>query len=222
MTSTAGSTTPPDRVRRFGKATRLVHRSTGVLMLLCVVSASCLYFAPLAQLVGRRALVIDVHVWSGLLLPAPVLLGLVSKWFRADLRLLNRFAPYDREWLRAVRKRLSAPRYRPAGKFNAGQKLYAGWIAGAVLVMAATGLLMWNLGLFPFVSRTSAIFVHDCLAWAIAAVLIGHLRKAFQDPEARHGMRTGFVSRSWAERNHSRWLAPERTAVSGQNGGVDR
>jgi formate dehydrogenase subunit gamma len=75
-----------------------------------------------------------------------------------------------------------------------------------------TGLLMWFIGLLPSVSRTSAIFVHDILAWAIAVVLIGHLRKAYRDPEARLGMRTGYVSRSWAARHHSRWLredAPE-------------
>ncbi|MEU1283114.1 cytochrome b/b6 domain-containing protein [Kitasatospora sp. NPDC005856] len=219
MTSTAGSTTPteaarrpelPDRVRRFSTAERLVHRAVGVLMLLCLASAACLYLGPLAQLVGRRHLVATVHEWSGILLPLPFLLGLFSADFRADLHRLNRFAPYDREWLRAARRR-TWPEARPAGKFNAGQKLYAGWIAGAVPVMAFTGLLMWFTGLLPFVSRTSAIFVHDLLAWAIALVVFGHLRKALQDPEARRGMRTGYVSRAWAERHHSRWLHRDRT-----------
>ncbi|MFF4379824.1 cytochrome b/b6 domain-containing protein [Kitasatospora sp. NPDC001547] len=220
MTSTVGSTAPtgaakrPEhrgRVRRFSTAERLVHRATGVLMLLCLAAAACLYLGPLAQLVGRRHLVATVHEWSGVLLPLPLLLGLFSAEFRADLRRLNRFAPYDREWLRAVRRRRAGPEARPAGKFNAGQKLYAGWIAGAVLVMASTGLLMWFTHLLPFVSRTSAIFVHDVLAWAIAFVVLGHLRKALQDPEARRGMRTGYVSRSWAARHHSRWLPGDRT-----------
>jgi formate dehydrogenase subunit gamma len=75
--------------------------------------------------------------------------------------------------------------------------------------MMFTGLLMWFMGLAPFISRTSAIFVHDLLAWVITFVLLGHMRNAFQDPEARLGMRTGHVSRSWAERNHSRWLREE-------------
>ncbi len=217
MRSTAGSTAPtgtrPDpsgRVRRFSPAERWVHRATGYLMLVCLVTASCLYFGPLAQLVGRRHVMVFLHEWSGILLPAPFLLGLFSPAFRADLRRLNRFAVYDRQWLRAVRRRRTSPEDRPAGKFNAGQKLYAGWIAGAVLVMMFTGLLMWFMGLLPFISRTSAIFVHDLLAWAIAFVLIGHMRRAHEDPEARLGLRTGFVSRSWAERYHSRWLPAER------------
>ncbi|MER6066808.1 cytochrome b/b6 domain-containing protein [Streptomyces sp. NPDC001792] len=220
MRSTAGSTAPtgtrPEhegRVRRFTTAERMVHRATGYLMLLCLITAACLYIGPLALLVGRRHLMVTVHEWSGISLPLPFLLGLFSPSFRADLRRLNRFAVYDRQWLRAVRRRRKAPEARPAGKFNAGQKLYAGWIAGAVLVMMFTGLLMWFMGLLPFISRTSAIFVHDILAWAITFVLIGHMRKAFEDPEARLGMRSGYVSRSWAERYHSRWLRDERQTV---------
>ncbi|MGP4045954.1 cytochrome b/b6 domain-containing protein [Streptomyces sp. 2A115] len=221
MRSTAGSTTPtgtttrPEhdgRVRRFSTAERMVHRATGYLMLLCLVSAACLYLGPLAQLVGRRHLMVTVHEWSGISLPLPFLLGLLSPAFRADLRRLNRFAVYDRQWLRAVRRRRTSPEARPAGKFNAGQKLYAGWIAGAVLVMMFTGLLMWFMGLLPVISRTSAIFIHDIVAWAITFVVLGHMRKAFEDPEARLGLRTGYVSRSWAQRYHSRWLKGEQVS----------
>lgn len=229
MRSTAGSTAPtgtatrPDpsgRIRRFSTAERMVHRATGYLMLVCLLSAACLYFGPLAQAVGRRHLMVTVHEWSGISLPLPFLLGLFSADFRADLRRLNRFAVYDRQWLRAVRRRRKAPEARPAGKFNAGQKIYAGWIAGAVLVMMFTGLLMWFMGLLPFISRTSAIFVHDLLAWAITFVVLGHMRKAFEDPEARLGMRTGYVSPSWVERHHSRWLREEREgSVAGRTDG---
>ncbi|MFE3192370.1 cytochrome b/b6 domain-containing protein [Nocardia sp. NPDC059240] len=174
----------PHSVRRFSKAERLVHRTTAILMLLCVTTAAFLYIGPLAQLVGQRNLVATVHEFSGVLLPVPVLLGLFSPAFRADLGSLN----------------------RSSGKFNVGQQLYAGWIAGTVLVMLCTGLLMWFIHLLPAISRTSAIFVHDVLAWAIVAVLLGHIRKASEDPEARRGMRTGYVDRSWADRQHPRWL----------------
>ncbi|MGW5419752.1 cytochrome b/b6 domain-containing protein [Streptomyces sp. NPDC003943] len=194
------------RVRRFSTAERWVHRATGYLMLVCLVAAACLYFGPLAQLVGRRHLMVVLHEWSGISLPLPFLLGLFSADFRADLRRLNRSAVYDRQWLGAVRRRRTSLEARPAGKFNAGQKLYAGWIAGAVLVMMFTGLLMWFMGLLPLISRTSAIFVHDLVAWAITFVVIGHMRRALEDPESRLGMRTGYVSRSWAEEHHSEWL----------------
>ncbi|MER6943108.1 cytochrome b/b6 domain-containing protein [Nonomuraea sp. NPDC000554] len=205
MTSTAGSTRRPERLLpRFSRAERLVHKATAGLLLVCVAAAACLYFPPLAQLVGRRHLVVVVHEWSGLLLPAPVLLGLASRAFRADLRRLNRLAPYDRQWLRAVRRNTPGP--RPAGKFNAGQKIYAGWIAGAVPVMTFTGLLMWFTGVLPVISRTSAIFVHDVTALAIAVVVLGHIRLAYRDPLARRGMRTGSVTSAWARKNHPQWV----------------
>ena len=83
--------------------------------------------------------------------------------------------------------------------------MYASWIAGATLVMLGTGLLMWFTHLTPLMWRTSATFVHDWLALAIGVVLVGHIGMALGDPEARRGMRTGSVSREWAEREHRLW-----------------
>ncbi|MEV4916924.1 cytochrome b/b6 domain-containing protein [Streptomyces tirandamycinicus] len=216
MTSTPGSagrtaaTTPPPpeppgHVTRFSPAERLIHRATAALMLLCVATAACLYVPVLAELVGRRRLVVTLHQWSGLLLPAPFLLGLASRPFRRDLRRLNRFGPHDRAWLRAALRRRRGPGDRPAGKFNAGQKLYAAWIAGAVLVMLGTGLLMWFTELAPLAWRNGATFVHDWLALTIGVVLAGHIRLALADPEARRGMRSGAVGRPWAHREHPLW-----------------
>ncbi|MFJ9089130.1 cytochrome b/b6 domain-containing protein [Streptomyces sp. NPDC102384] len=191
-------------VRRFTRAERWVHRATAALMGVCVVTAACLYVPQLAELVGRRALVVTLHEWSGLLLPVPFLVGLVSRAFRADLGRLNRFGPHDKAWLRAVLHR--RPGHRPAGKFNAGQKLWAAWLAGAVLVMLGTGLLMWFTHLAPLSVRTGSTFVHDWLALALGIVLAGHIGMAVGDPEARKGLRTGFVDRDWAAREHGEWL----------------
>ncbi|MFF7227681.1 cytochrome b/b6 domain-containing protein [Streptomyces sioyaensis] len=211
---------PPDdpsaarpRVRRFTPAEHRVHQATAALMAICVLTAGCLYLPFLAELVGRRALMVTVHEWSGILLPVPVLLGLFSRALRADLTLLNRYGPHDRRWLSAALRRRGG---RPAGKFNAGQKLYAAWIAGAVLVMLGTGLLMWStlpqaLGLVragtpvPLVWRTGATFVHDWLALAVILVIAGHVGKAYGDPESRRGMRTGTVDARWARREHPLW-----------------
>ncbi|WP_333740029.1 cytochrome b/b6 domain-containing protein [Streptomyces sp. IBSBF 2806] len=196
---------PATEVRRFTRAVRWVHRTTALLMGVCVVTASFLYIPEFAQLVGRRELVVRVHEWAGLALPVPVLAGLVSRAFRADLGHLNRFGPHDRRWLRAALHRDKRRESRPAAKFNAGQKVYASWIAGATLVMLGTGLLMWFTHLTPIMWRTSATFVHDWLALTIGVVLAGHIGMALGDPEARRGMRTGSVSREWAEREHRLW-----------------
>ncbi|MER6086314.1 cytochrome b/b6 domain-containing protein [Streptomyces sp. NPDC001833] len=194
-----------DRLHRFTAAERWIHRTTALLMGLCVATAACLYIPQLAILVGRRELVVRIHECAGLALPVPVVLGLASRAFRRDLGFLNRFGPHDKLWLHAALSRDKRPSSRPAGKFNAGQKIYANWIAGATLVMLATGLLMWFTHLTPLRWRTSATFVHDWLALTIGIVLAGHVGMALGDPEARRGLRTGTVSREWAKREHPLW-----------------
>ncbi|MFJ5885507.1 cytochrome b/b6 domain-containing protein [Kitasatospora cineracea] len=202
---------PPERRPRFTPAQRRAHRATAALMLTCLATAACLYLPPLAQLVGRRRLVATVHEWSGLLLPLPLLLALATRAMRRDATRLGRFTAADRSWLHTVRRRRPGP--RPAGKFNAGQKLYAQWTLGTMLVMLGTGLPMWFTRLAPAPWRTGATFVHDWFALAVAAVVLGHLRMAYLDPEARRGMRTGAVDRAWAEREHPQWA--EEPAADG-------
>ncbi|MFB7248076.1 formate dehydrogenase [Streptomyces populi] len=193
------------RVRRFTRAEHWVHRVTAALMGVCVATAACLYIPQFAELVGRRELVVRVHELAGVALPLPVLAGLASRAFRRDLGFLNRFGPHDRVWLKAALRRDKDHASRPAGKFNAGQKIYAAWIAGATLVMLGTGLLMWFTHLAPLTWRTSATFVHDWLALTVGIVLGGHIGMALGDPEARRGLRTGSVSRQWADREHPLW-----------------
>lgn len=199
----AGQGVPPDLLRRFTAAERWVHRTTAVLMGVCIVTAAFLYLPALAELVGRRRLLVTVHEWAGVLLPLPLLAGLASRAFRADLGRLNRFATHDWRWLsRALRR---APGLRPAGKFNAGQKLYASFMAGAVLVMLGTGIVMWFPYLTPLVWRTGSTFVHDWLAIFIGVLVIGHIWMAVNDPQARRALRTGLADRRWARREHSLW-----------------
>ncbi len=214
--STLSPARPGGRLPRFTRAERWVHRATATLMLTCVVTAAFLYLPQLSELVGRRRLVVTVHEWAGLALPVPVLLGLASRALRRDLGRLNRFASYDREWLWATLRRSY---HRRAGKFNAGQKLYAGWIAGAALVMIGTGLLMWFTHLAPLVWRTGATFVHDWLALAVGVVVAGHIWMALRDPEARRGMRTGSVDPLWATREHPQWEPYEAESEAGTASG---
>ncbi|MFE6685814.1 cytochrome b/b6 domain-containing protein [Streptomyces sp. NPDC057743] len=202
LTGRAAVALDAERLRRFTAAERWIHRGTAVLMGLALVTAACLYVPWLAELVGRRRLVVTVHEWAGIALPVPLLLGLASRAFRTDLGRLNRFGPQDRGWLRAT---LRGRRRRPAGKFNAGQKLYAASVAGAALVLIGTGLLLWFPGLVPLLWRTGATLVHDVTALLVGVLVLGHIWLAARAPEARRGLRTGYVARAWARREHPLW-----------------
>jgi formate dehydrogenase subunit gamma len=217
--------TPLDRVRqsglllRFTRAERWVHHATGALFLVCMATAAALYLPSVSQLVGRRYLMATVHEWCGIALPAPYLLGWASKAFRNDLRRLNRFRPYDADWLRShVLRRLDADG-DTAGKFNAGQKVFAAFIGGASLVMLGTGVIMWFPGLTPLLWRTGSTFVHDWLALVAGITVVGHLWMASMDPEARHGIRTGAVSRLWAWREHPLWAEEMDPSAEGDPSG---
>jgi len=204
MTNRPREPRPVQGLRRFTRAETWVHRTLNVLMAVCVFTAACLYFPPLAEMVGRRRLVVMVHEWSGIALPVPIVAGLVSRAFRADAGRLGRFFPHDWKWLGvAVRRRRREASL--AGKFNAGQKLFSAFTVGAVLVMIGTGLIMWFPRLSPLLWRTGATFVHDWLALLIAAAITGHVWFATSDPEARRGLRTGYVPRWWAGSEHPLW-----------------
>ena len=191
-------------VPRFSRAQRLVHRTTGLLMGTCLLTAFVLYYGPVSLAVGHRHTVELVHVWAGYALPVPILLGLVSAAYRSDLGVLNRFTPEDWRWLRSRNRRDGS---FAVGKFNAGQKLNASLTAGSIVVLLGTGTLMFFTGLARLSWRTGATFVHDWFALGLGLLVLGHIFYAISDPEAREGMRTGRVPRRWAEKEHPEWAS---------------
>jgi len=68
------------RVARFDGTERVVHWATAVLVLVLVATGAILYIPSLSVLVGRRLLVEDTHIYVGLAVFAPVLVGMVGRW----------------------------------------------------------------------------------------------------------------------------------------------
>ena len=58
-------------IARFTRAERCVHRTTGLLMGACLLTAFALYYGPVSLAVGHRHTVELVHVWAGYALPVP-------------------------------------------------------------------------------------------------------------------------------------------------------
>lgn len=210
---------PPssDRIRRFTSGQRWTHLTFGLLMAVLIGTAALLYIDALSTLVGRRSLVATIHYYSGLLLPLPLIVAAIrSKAFRRDAALLNRFQSADYRWLRAAVK---GDLTKPSGKFNAGQKLNSAFVLAAVIVMFATGLMLHYFDLLPDNIRTGATFVHDLFATAVVIMAAGHIWMAFGDQEARTGLKSGYVSRGWVEREHALW-AEELSGSVDRNGDI--
>jgi formate dehydrogenase subunit gamma len=196
---------PPSRfVLRFTRVERWLHWTTATLVLLAAITGLILYYGPLTALVDRRPLVKNAHVWSGLAMPVPLVLAYAGRGraaVRADIRRLGRWSRADRRWLRSFGRQATDR----VGKFNAGQKANAAFIAGMIPVMMATGSIMRWFDPFPLEWRTGATFVHDWTAIATWLVVAGHIAIALSDSGALRGMITGRVTRRWAEDHHPQW-----------------
>ena len=219
--SAPDSVAPPEtgeRIDRFGRATRWVHWLTAILMTMCILTAAVLYNGSLSVLVGHRFVVEQLHVWSGLALPVPLVVGTLDRAYRDDAHRLNRFTSRDWAWLRSRTRRDGTIE---VGKFNAGQKLNAALSAGSIGALLASGVVMYLTGLAPLAWRTGATFVHDWLAVAVGLLVLGHVAMAIRDPYAMTGMRTGRVPVRWARREHAAWareVAGDPPAVTAQSG----
>ncbi len=185
---------PVSRILRFDRVQRAAHWANAVLFGILMLTALPLYFPSLADVVGRRALVADIHVWSGLVLPVPIVISLLGPWgaqMRRDIRRINVWTADEVKWLRSLGR--NAPRV--VDKFNPGQKLNAIFVGGSILVMLATGFVLKWFGFFPVSWRTGATFVHDLLALGIFLVVIGHVLFAVTHPDSLRSMFKGWVSR---------------------------
>jgi formate dehydrogenase subunit gamma len=205
------STTATGTILRFDRTERVVHWVNAALFITLMLTGAVLYVGELSALVGRRNLIKHVHVYSGLALPIPVLVALVlrsGRQFRADVRRLSRWIPDDRRWWsRRTRARAQL------GKFNPGQKLNASFVAAAIVVMLATGSIMFWFHYFSDDWRTGATFVHDWFAFFIWLSVIGHIGFALRDPASLSSMARGPVPEQWAIEKRPRWYVEVHDAA---------
>jgi formate dehydrogenase subunit gamma len=205
-------------VLRFDRTERMVHWANAALFGVLVVTGTALRIGDLAAAMGGRPFLKVVHVYAGLALPVPVVGALVTRagaQFRRDLARLNRWTEDDRRWW--------SPRTRPSarlGKFNPGQKLNAAFVGASIVVMFATGLMLWRPDPFSDDLRTGATFVHDSTWLALCIVIAGHIWFALRDPDALRAITLGWVTEAWARRERPRWWAEVAAGASGSAGAI--
>jgi formate dehydrogenase subunit gamma len=196
---------PPTTFLRFDRVERGLHWVNATLFVVLMLTGAALYAGPVSTLVGNRQVVRFLHVYSGLLLPVPVLLAVVGHHgaqLRRDLGRLNRWSRDDARWFRRRARRSGDLQL---GKFNPGQKLNTAFVAGAGVVMLATGSIMHWFDLFALDWRTGATFVHDWFALAIWVAVLGHIAFALRDSDSLDSMLGGRIASSWARKKAPRW-----------------
>jgi formate dehydrogenase subunit gamma len=203
---------------RFDRVERTVHWCNATLFLVLLGTGASLYIPSLSTIVAHRHAIKTVHVYAGLLLPLPLLIGLLlpaGRQFRRDVSRINRWTADDRRWW-SRRNRATAQ----LGKFNPGQKLNAIFVGAAIVLILMTGSIMRWFEPFPDSWRTGATFVHDWVFITLAVVIVGHIMFALSDFDSLRSMVRGWVPEQWARRERPAWWAEVIAARADESAGA--
>ncbi len=203
--------TTPELVPRFNRTERAVHWTYAVCFLVLLGTGLTMYLPVLSQFFPSRFILRQLHLAAAFFLfTAPTLIALLGdrRSLAADVKVVDEWDEDDRAWLNdTVNGFPTTP-----GRFNAGQKLNAAFVAGSALVFLGTGIVM-AINIYtrflPAWLVSNASLIHDLLTWLALFAWLGHVFLAGVYPPTREslrGMLTGFVRRDWALKHHPRWL----------------
>ncbi|HZU18322.1 MAG TPA: cytochrome b/b6 domain-containing protein, partial [Candidatus Dormibacteraeota bacterium] len=155
-----------------------------------------MYVPALGQAIGLRFWVRSAHLAAaaGLLLALVVAVGARREELCALERELSHWQDRDLEWFRrpwSLLRGAPLPPPGPAGRFNGGQKLFALLAALALAVLLLTGIPMywWSWFGARLVSRGRDL--HLIAAFALTALLAGHVYLGLLGPRERRATGSG-------------------------------
>lgn len=194
---------------------RFCHICIVILFILTALSGLSLFFPSLkvfGLVLGTPQLVRELHPILGCIIFILLMFML--------LKLAHHNIPNkdDIRWIKNIDKVIAGkePEDIPVGKYNAGQKFLFWCIMGLITVLLVTGLIMWRRYFsedFPIAVIRVAIFFHSLAAIGLILLIIGHAYMAIWVKGSIKGMITGYVSRAWARKNHSKWYHNEMQKI---------
>lgn len=192
-------TVPYDNVVRFTGWERILHWISLVLFLIMIITG-------MAQVFGGQGphMIGPIHGNLGRLLTLVGVLILIA-WSRSTV-----FKNYDIVWMRSMGGYLSRSSVSlPAGRFNAGQKMYFWLMIFSIAFLVISAILMEQGGHGPhtLADRQSAYWsIHGLVGCIATAMVIGHAYLSLlANPQTARVLWDGRVSREYAEEYHSKW-----------------
>jgi formate dehydrogenase subunit gamma len=207
----------PVTVNRYGPAARVNHWITALSLILLALSGLAL-FTPslyfLTSLFGGGQNTRIFHPWIGVVLFVSFFIFFLQLW-KANLP-----AREDVVWLSKIRDLMGGHEERlpELGKYNAGQKFIFWGMAGLIILLIASGVLIWDQ---YFAEATAvqtkriAVLVHSIAAVLIICIFILHVYAAIWTRGTLRAMTRGTVTGGWAWRHHRKWL--RQMAGQGRN-----
>jgi formate dehydrogenase subunit gamma len=209
-------------VDRYTPGARINHWITAGSLILLALSGLA-FFHPslffLTGLFGGGVLARMIHPWIGVILLISFT-GLFIRFVRFNL--WNRD---DTQWMRRLGDVINArdERLPELGKYNAGQKLVFWSQTVLILILFASGLVIWDQYFFEFTTlqqKRIAVLVHAIAALLAILVWIVHLYAAIWVRGTVRAMTRGSVTGGWAWRHHRKWLRQEVSKDSGERTGA--
>jgi formate dehydrogenase subunit gamma len=205
----------PVTVDRYTTAARINHWITAASLVLLALSGLSLFHPSLfflSKLFGGGEVTRAIHPWIGVLLFFGFL-GLFLRFWRANL-----WKGEDGTWMRRLSDVLRGREERlpEVGKYNAGQKLVFWLMSVLIIILIASGLVLWDQYFAQYTSveqKRAAVLIHSLAAIVIICVWIVHVYAAIWVRGTIRAMIKGSVTGGWAWRHHRKWL---RELVTGK------
>jgi formate dehydrogenase subunit gamma len=192
-------------IHRFSFLERVVHWVVGLTFVVLLGTGLAFAYPSLfwlTTLVGGGAAARVLHPQIGALFGVGMLF-MFGLWVR-DMFLDGK----DRAWLGAIKHYATHDRDKvpPAGKYNAGQKLFF-WVQSVLaIVFAVSGGVMWFPESFSAGWLNTARLLHYAATLGGGLFLIVHVYLGtVAYPGTARGMIEGKVTPAWSKLHHPRW-----------------
>jgi formate dehydrogenase subunit gamma len=202
---------PPGTVSRYTPGARANHWLNAIILILLALSGLSLFHPSLyflTNLFGGGVWTRILHPWLGVALIV-TFLGLFVRFVR-----YNFWNRTDTRWLNRIRDVLAArdENLPEVGRYNAGQKLVFWAMTILILVLLASGIVLWESQFgdrFLIEQKQIAAVVHASAAVLIIVVWIVHAYAALWVKGTVRAMTKGTVTGGWAWKHHRKWLREE-------------
>jgi formate dehydrogenase subunit gamma len=182
-------------VRRYNAWERLVHLALTVSFLVLAVTG---FWATISWGGPMKGYVLMMHTTFGAVFAVSTLAMLIT--WAAD----HAFSKEDGRWMTRGGC-LSAAGDLPAGRFDAGQKIYF-WFAGLATLVALLTMICSMIPVFGTSGQHLMYALHRWAALALVATTIWHsYATVIAKPGTLRSLRSGYVGSAWADRFHPQW-----------------
>ena len=198
-------------VGRYTPAARANHWLNAIILIFLALSGMSLFHPALfflTELFGGGTWTRILHPWMGVALVL-TFSGLFFRFWRHNL-----WAREDSLWMKLLGDVVAKhdENIPEVGRYNAGQKILFWGMTILILVLAASGVVMWDARFgqyFTIEQKRLAAVIHATAAVATIGLWIVHVYAAIWVKGTVRAMTQGSVTGGWAWKHHRKWLREE-------------